>query len=330
MIRRPLGSFPEAISVIGLGALHFGAFLTKMESIRLIDYALDKGVNLIDTAPIYGHAYSETIVGEAIRHKRQSFIVATKVGLEKCEREDGSFGVAPYPLCPDRIRDSIEDSLQALKIDVIDILQLHSFDPTIDPDYLIEALDRLREEGKIRAWGCSNHSPDELASMLMANGSSPCSCQAHFNFIERRAGNSLAPICSEYGVGMIVNRALARGILSGRYKSGKRPPAGSRGALSNRVAKWLEPAVLDTIGHLKEIAADTGRTATEISLAWVLAQPAVSVALVGARSISQLRGCLGAGSQPLEPEVKVVLENLIDQVGLTYQVNSRPVDYLEI
>lgn len=333
MEHRPLGRSGLRPSALGLGALHFGVFLDRAASVRLVHKALDAGVTLIDTAPMYGQGRSEAFVGKAVRGRRGDVIIATKVGLEPSPRQDGSMGVRVVPLSRERIRLSLERSLKDLGTDYVDLFQVHAFDEHTPVEETLGTLEELIREGKIRFAGCSNFSDIELdRSMAVARRmgvTGYASAQCHYNMIERRAGEALASPCRDHGVGIMCNRALARGILTGKYKPGHPIPEGSRAATSDRVRRWLDDSTLQLIDALVSFAADRGRTATELAIAWLLAQDNVSTVLVGTRGPEQLEHCVaGSAWRPSSEEISEI-DSIINGMGLMPQVRSLPPDFLE-
>ncbi|MDO8568369.1 MAG: aldo/keto reductase, partial [Dehalococcoidales bacterium] len=287
---RNLGSLKA--SVLGIGGLHFGNLCDQATTTRIIHQALDTGINFIDTAPMYGNGYSEGYIGNAIRGYRHDVLIATKVGLEPKITRDGTDGVSVVPLDEKNIRSSVDKSLRALGTDYIDLYQVHAFDPNTPVEATMATLDALVKEGKIRLIGCSNYlrGEIELASAAEAkNGWTQfVSFQTHYNLIERRAEQEVIPSCHALGVGIICNRALARGILTGKYKPSQPLPEGSRAVTSYRIRRWLSEGTLRLVAALDEWAQKHSRTVIELAIAWLLAKPDVSVVLVGVRDIHQL------------------------------------------
>jgi aryl-alcohol dehydrogenase-like predicted oxidoreductase len=191
----------------------------------------------------------------------------------------------------------------------------------------------MREEGKVLAIGASNYSPEELKSAIAAssemNRPGLSACQVHYNMIERRAGESLSQICTEKGISLVCNRALARGILTGKYVSGRPFPPSSRAALSDRVRRWATDSTVSMVEGLQRVAQRIGATTTAMSLAWLVQQSAVGVVLVGTRNIAQLNDCLVAGDMVLDADTNDAIEQVIGSHGMTDQVNRLPEEYFE-
>ena len=330
---RQLGSSGFDTSVIGLGTLHFGVYLDQRECSQLVEYSLDVGLNFIDTSPIYGHGQSESLVGQAIRTHRHKVVLASKAGLSAITHPDGSFGVETVPLTEAYLRASIDNSLSALGTDRIDLLQLHAFDHETPLEDTLGALAALVQEGKIRYVGGSNYNPEELVAMLMATRRSDynffVSLQAHYNLVERRAEQELAPICLSNRIGLICNRALGRGVLTGKYRIGEPWPEGSRARSSLRIGRGLDVDLLKLVAVLGVYAEKQGRSMTELALAWLLDHDAVSLALVGARTPQQLRVCIDAANRPLTPDERNGIESIISEQDFQDRAYSRPEVFFE-
>ena len=320
-------------STIGLGALHFGVFLDQEETTRIVHHAIENGVNFIDTAPMYGNGNSELFLRNALKDYRHRVILSTKAGLEPVIRKDGSFGVEIATLKEEYIRRSVEKSLQRLGVDYIDLFQLHAFDWSTPFEETMKTLDSLVQEGKIRAVGCSNYNKQELfraLSVIETYGHTPLSTlQCHYNVIEQRARRELIGNCRNKQIGVICNRGLARGILTGKYKFGRPPPERSRGVESLRIRECLSRETLDLVQDLRSWASRHERSVVEFALAWLLSREEISVALVGVRNIEQLNKCIRAADWSLGNGEFAEIDKIIDRMGLSNQVNSLPEVFLE-
>ncbi len=330
---RELGHSSLMTSGLGIGGLHFGVFCDQVTTTRIIHQALGHGINFIDTAPMYGEGYSETFVKNAIRGRRHEVLLSTKVGLKPLIASDGTFGVSVAPLTKDYIRSSLEQSLRALGTDYIDLYQIHAFDPETPIEEGIETLDMLVKEGKVRFIGCSNYNHTELklvSSVAAKRGWTQfASFQVHYNLIERRAEQDVVPACRALGLGIICNRALARGILTGKYKLNQPIPEGSRAVTSIRVRCWLSEDTLGLVAALDEFAQERGRTATELAIAWLLAQTDISVVLAGMRNLGQLETNVHATEWTLSGEELAEIDTIIKNFGLMSQVNAMPETFFE-
>jgi aryl-alcohol dehydrogenase-like predicted oxidoreductase len=328
---RNLGSLKA--SVLGIGGLHFGNFCDQATTTRIMRRGLELGVNFIDTATMYGNGRSEEYIRKAINGHRRDFLIATKVGLEPATTPDGKFGVTVSTLDEKSIRSSIEKSLRALGTDYIDLYQVHAFDPKTPVAETMGTLDALVKEGKIRFIGCSNYFPGELELMTAAaeehNWTKFVSFQTHYNLIERRAEKELFPSCRNQGVGVICYRSLARGILSGQYEPNQPLPEGSRAAKSFRVRRWLSEPTMQLVAALNELAQKYGHTITELSIAWLLARPGVSVVLAGMRNLQQLETNARATEWKLSDDDMKQIDGIIEKLGMTSQVEAMPETFLE-
>jgi aryl-alcohol dehydrogenase-like predicted oxidoreductase len=330
---RRLGRSTLELSAIGLGGLHFGVFLDESATRRLVHQALDDGVNFIDTAPPYGRGDSERLIGRAIGGRRERVILSTKVGLSAAAAADGSFRNRLDRLSAATLRRSVERSLSELGTDVVDLLQLHYFDHETPLDETLEGLAQLIGEGKIRCFGCSNHDPLQLQEVTAAarrvGCDPPVSSQVELNLIARRAEREMAPLCHQLELGLICNRALARGVLGGRYLPDMPPPGGSRAESSPRLRRSLDRATLEMVAKLDGFARDRGHEAAELAIAWLVGRPAVTTVLVGARSPDQLGGCLRGSRWQLDDDEQAEVERIIAGHGLLEEVADRPESYFE-
>lgn len=283
---------------MGLGALHFGVYLTAVESNNLIHQALDHGVNFIDTGPLYGSGNSESIVGRSVAKQRDKFLISSKVGLKKLPRADGSFGVEVAGLTPEFIRESLLKSLTELGTDYIDVYQIHAFDASVPIGETFGELQRLVDEGKIRAFGASNLSPSELEKILNelddAQTKSFKLIESHYNILERKVESGVLQLAKNNQISLSPYRALGRGLLTGKYNGAESIPVESRAADSWRVRNCLTEVNLEMVDLLMEIARIMSISIVELSLRWLIDRDGVGPVLVGARNNSQLTKCLGA------------------------------------
>lgn len=334
MIFRKLGNTELTVSVLGLGGLHFGTYLDKIQTRGLVRRAFDSGINFIDTAPIYGNCYSEAYIGDAVSGIRDKVILTTKVGLEPIRRQDGMFGVTVAHLTPAYIRSRVDESLHRLKTDYIDLYQLHAFNPETDITETLSVLAELMTEGKIRHYGCSNYSPQELdilISVATCNGLPlPAIAQCHYNMVERRAERELMPLCIRHGIGVVCNRVLARGVLTGRYNRHSLIPVGSRAESSQRIRNWISDSCdLMLVEELQNHAKSQRRTLVELAIAWAMSRLAVTTVLFGVRSHAQLDDCMRAATWALDDDQIREIEYIFDRMKLREFVEKKPEVYFE-
>jgi len=274
-------------SRIGLGTWAMGGWMwggtDEERSIRTICAALERGITLIDTAPAYGQGRSEEIVGKAVARwgRRDRVVLATKVGLEW--RNGGVARNATRA----RIRQEIADSLKRLRTDYVDLYQVHWPDPLVPIEETAETLHALYREGRIRAIGVSNYSPEQMD--LFRQAAPLHTAQPPYNLLEREAEERVLPYCLWHGIATLTYGALCRGLLSGRMRADTRfggddlrrtdpkfqPP---------RYAQYLRAVA--TLEHLARARYE--RSVLALAVRWVLDQPGVQVALWGARSPEQL------------------------------------------
>lgn len=328
-----LGGSDIYVSEISLGALHFGVYLDQKESLDLLAFAVDRGVNFIDTGPLYGGGVSEEIVGKFIQSQRNSLVISTKVGLCKEIRADGTFGVGVKKLTRQNITNSLNESLSKLQTDYVDILQLHAYDSDTKLIESVEVLEELVSLGKIRTYGVSNYNPEQFAELIKIveeNDFKNLSCiESHYNLVERMIERSLLPLIEQSKISLIPYRSLARGILSGKYLGGFMPNK-SRAKDSWRVRNLLTEDVDLLVKGLSEgVANRYEKTILELAVAWLLKQKSVPTVLVGCRDERQLCQCIDATNWNLADRVLSGVEILIDQLGCRGRVQNTPSVYFE-
>jgi aryl-alcohol dehydrogenase-like predicted oxidoreductase len=271
---------------IALGTWAIGGFMwggtDEAESIRTIHSAIDRGINLIDTAPVYGFGRSEEIVGKALAEiGRDKALIATKAGLDW--RDNQPFRNAS------RIRQEIEDSLRRLRTDVIDIYQVHWPDPNTPIEETARAMAELRQAGKIRAIGVSNFSAEQMQAFSAV---APLhTAQPPYNLFEREAEQDVLPYCRDNSIATLAYGSLCRGMLSGRMKADR---AFTGDDLRRTDPKFRPPRLqqyLKATKRLDAFARETyGKRILHLAVRWVLDRQPLSVALWGARHPGQLDG----------------------------------------
>ena len=306
-------------SRIGLGTWAMGGWMwggsDEEESVRTIRAALDKGINLIDTAPVYGFGHSEEIVGRAIEEsgKRDQVVLATKVGLEW--RDGSVFRNSSR----ERILSEIEDSLRRLRTSYIDIYQIHWPDPLVPIEETAETMSLLFRQGKIRAIGVSNYSPEQMEQFRAA---APLHTdQPPYNLFERQIEQDVLPFALHNGMGTLTYGSLCRGLLSGRMK----PDTQFVGDDLRRVDPKFQPPryeqYLQAVERLDHFARQNyGKPVLDLAIRWTLDQPGVSVALWGARHPEQLAPVDNAvgwklGAETLRTIDQIIREAVTDPVG---------------
>lgn len=298
---RQLGSSGLRISVLTMGTMTFGGrgpfsqvgTTDVADATRQIDRALDAGVNLIDTANVYSGGLSEEIVGQAMKGRWNRTLVATKARMSMGD------GVNDAGLSRHHLVNECEASLRRLGTDHIDLYQVHAWDGVTPIEETMSALDDLVHAGKIRYVGCSNYSGWHLMKALATSDrlglTRFVSQQIYYSLQARDAEYELVPIAVDQGLGLLVWSPLAGGLLSGKYRRGVEPPAGSR-----HLTDWNEPPVrdqdqvYDIVDALVEIAQAHEASPAQVALSWSLSRPAVTSLVVGARTDEQLADNLKA------------------------------------
>lgn len=316
---RQLGRSGLKVSLYSLGTMNFaseGLFgkigsLGIAEAQRLVDVAVEHGVNLLDTSNIYTSGKSEEVVGEVLKGRSSQILVGSKVRfpMGKGPNEQG--------LSRFHIIEQCEASLRRLKRDRIDIYYLHQWDGQTPVEEIMEALDTLVKQGKIRYAACSNFSGWHIMKCLMAaerhNLQRFVCQQIHYSVESRDAEYELLPIAVDQGVAVQVWSPIAGGLLSGKFRRNAPPPQ-----LSRHLNDWGEPPIRDEdrlyriIEALIEAGSAHGVSAAQVALSWLAGRPGVANIIVGARTEAQLKDNLAAASLVLSPEQR----KLIDGVSL--------------
>jgi aryl-alcohol dehydrogenase-like predicted oxidoreductase len=313
MSYRRLGNSGLVVSVVGLGCNNFGRKLDADGTRAVVDAAFDAGVTLFDTADIYGteHGASEEVLGAALKGRRDEIVLATKFGMDM-----GGLNGADRGARASRgyIVRAVEASLRRLDTDYIDLYQLHQPDQETPIDETLAALDDLVRAGKVRYLGNSNFAGWQLADAdwtARAGGRTPfISAQNQYSLLHREVEAEVIPACEHFGLGFLPFFPLDSGLLSGKYRRGEQPAAGTRLSL-DRYQRWLNAAPWDTIEALEAFGAERGHSLLEVAIAGLAAQPAVTSVIAGATSPEQLRENAKAGSWQLTPDDLAALDQVL-------------------
>ncbi len=293
---RKLGSSSLKISVVSLGSWVFGGDqwgkTDDKESIATIQKAIELGINLIDTAPVYGSGHSEEVVGKAIKGRRDQVFIATKCGLQ---RKGNGY---KRSLKPSQIRKDLEGSLSRLKVEWVDLYQCHWPDPNTPIEETLEEMEKMQSEGKINYIGVSNF---DLPLLEKAIKVAPIvSIQPQFSLLERSIEKDILPFCREKGIGVMTYGSLASGILSGKYE--KQPTFKKTDARNFFYPFYREPywsLSRTLISEIKKIAQENRKPIAQVAINWVIQQPGVTAAIVGARTPEQVEINAGSGDWKL-------------------------------
>ena len=284
---------------------------------RMIEYAIDQGVNLIDCANIYGTmddrahiGQSEIVLGRALKGKRDDVVITSKVA--------GALGKGPNDggLSRLHILREVENSLKRLETDHIDVYLVHVYDPTVPQEETVRALDDLVHSGKVRYIGCCNYAAWQVCRALWLADSinaTPFMCvQNPYSLLNRRVEQEMFGLVREVKLGYMAYSPLAVGLLSGAYKPGQPAPAGSFWATRRKdwFAKAMASDVGEVINTVHRLAGELGKTPAQLAIAWVLSHPEVTVAISGADTVEQFDDVLGGVGWTLDPEVRKELDDV--------------------
>lgn len=299
---RQLGRSEIEIHPVVLGTFALGGWWwgpqDDQEAKDAIEASVDSGACAIDTAPVYGFGHAETLIGEAIRGRRSSVQICTKLGLRWDgegrfffpARHQGAKLKVCHDLHPTRVREECEASLKRLQTDYIDLYQVHWPDPETPIADTMGALLRLREEGKIRAIGVSNYSVDQMKEAQAALGDVPlASTQPRYSLLHRKTERGLLPFCREERVGMIGYRPLEQGLLTGKVGPDRVFEAGDERATQSIFSLENRLGIQAALESLKDLAEAKQASFAQLSVAWVLHQEGVTGAICGARNAEQAR-----------------------------------------
>jgi len=297
---RRLGRSGLKISKLALGTMNFGNPTDKTASFKIINTALDAGINILDCADVYAEGESERIIGEALAEngKRKEVLVTSKVFLPTGDGPNDAGNSKHH------ILSACENSLKRLKTEWIDIYFLHRTDFSVPQEESLAALDLLVRQGKVRHIGCSTHPPWRAveAWWIADKHHYPkfiCE-QPPYNLLDRRVENEIVPMCKAYDLGIISWSPLAQGVLAGRYQDAADIPQGSRGAFKSIYAERITAEGIEAARQLAHRAAQKGCSLSQLAVAWVLHQPGITAAIIGPRTLTHLNDLLSAADLNLD------------------------------
>lgn len=322
---RRLGASGFSVPALSFGTATFGGTgdyyknwgsTGAAEATRLVDIALEAGLTLFDTADSYSLGLAEEVLGAAIAGRRNQVLVSTKTTFRMGP------GANEVGSSRHRLVEACEASLRRLKIDHIDLWQMHGFDAATPIEETMRALDDIVRAGKVRYVGCSNFSGWHLMKALAISERHGwvrhVAHQAFYSLIGRDIEHELLPLGLDQGVGTVAWSPLAGGLLSGKVRRDRPPAEGTRLAtLDGPGRNFPREQLYAVLDVLDAIAAETGRSVSQVALNWVMHRPTVTTVVIGARTEAQLRDNLGAASFRLTPE----------QVARLDQVSARPLPY---
>ena len=311
---RPLGRTGVQVSPFCLGAMMFGAWgnTDHDESVRIIHRALDAGINFIDTADVYARGESEEIVGNALKGRRDSVVLATKVHGAMDDHDANRSGNSRR-----WIVEEVEHSLRRLQTDWIDLYQIHRFDPWTAHDETLGALTDLQRAGKIRYFGSSTYQPSEIVEAQWVSERRGLgryvSEQPPYSILVRGIEAEVLPVCARYGLAVIPWSPLAGGWLSGAYRRGAEPSSTRSSRIPARYDLSLpeNQAKLDAADRLAVLAEQAGLTLIQLALAFVLRHPTVTAPIIGPRTMDHLESQLAAAEVVLSDDVLDAIDEIV-------------------
>jgi methylglyoxal reductase len=316
---RSLGASGIQASVVGLGAWAMGGWMwggsDETAAIKAIHTAIDLGMNLLDTAPVYGFGHSEEIVGKAIKGKRDKVVLATKCGMVWYVQKgvhffDDPTGKLVYKyLAPESIRYEVEQSLKRLGTDYIDLYQTHWQDATTPINDTMEALLQLKKEGKIRAIGVSNVTVDQIAEYSKYGPVD--NAQEKYSMLDREIEEALLPWCHKHSVAMLAYSPLGQGLLTGKIGPERTFEPGDQRLDNPRFSIENRRKISEMLQTFKPIADAHKVTIGQLVIAWTAAQPGLTHVLCGARNPEQVIENAGGGDLVLaESEIREMTQAL--------------------
>ena len=308
---RKLGDSDLDVSEISLGSwLTYGVGVEADKARACLEEAFAQGINFIDTANIYGRGAAETFLGEALQGRpRDSYVLATKLYFPMT---DTDFGLSRA-----QVEKQLDASLKRLKTDYVDLYQCHRYDTATPLEETMEALTRAVESGKTRYIGFSEWPADKIrASLDIAGVAKFVSSQPQYSLLWREPEEEVIPLCAANGISQIVWSPLGQGVLSGKYDPDRPPPSDSRAAsaeMGGFIGRLMEPQVLRAVQRLKPIAEEAGLTLPQFALAWVLREPNVASAIIGASRPEQVRENAAASGVIVDTQLFQRAEMILDE-----------------
>jgi len=314
---RNVGNSGLLVSEVSLGSwLTYGEATEKQTAIETIDRAYDMGINFFDTANAYNRGAAESVVGEALKkYSRSSYVLATKVYFPMGD------GPNDRGLSRKHIMEQCEASLKRLGVDYIDLYQCHRYDVNTPLEETLRVLDDLVTQGKILYAGVSEWSAAQIAHAKVIeekrNLHPLISNQPIYNMLVRYIERDVIPTSKQFGMGQIVFSPLAQGILTGKYQPGMSIPTDSRAAndtTNHWIKSYLREEVLTSVQKLEHIAESIGGTLSQLAIAWILRQPNVSSAIIGASRVSQVEENVKAVDIQLTEEILSEIEAVLKEI----------------
>ncbi|MGE5561943.1 MAG: aldo/keto reductase family protein [Bacillota bacterium] len=308
---RKLGDSDLEVSEISLGSwLTYGVGVEADKARACLEESFNQRINFIDTANVYGRGAAETFLGEALKGRpRDSYVLATKVYFPMSDSDRG--------LSRAQIEKQLDASLARLQTDYVDLYQCHRYDWDTPLEETMEALTRAVESGKTRYIGFSEWPAERIhAALDMSGVANFVSSQPQYSLLWREPEDEVIPLCAANGISQIVWSPLGQGVLSGKYDPDKPPPKDSRAAseeMGGFMDRLMQPDLLRAVQRLKPIAEEAGLTLPQFALAWVLREPNVASAIIGASRPEQVRENAAASGVVIDTQLFIRAEQIIDE-----------------
>jgi aryl-alcohol dehydrogenase-like predicted oxidoreductase len=311
---RKLGDSDLEVSEISLGSwLTYGVGVEADKARACIEESFAVGINFIDTANVYGRGAAETFLGEALQGRpRDSYVLATKLYFPMT---DTDFGLSRA-----QVEKQLDASLKRLRTDYVDLYQCHRYDSGTPLEETMEALTRAVESGKTRYIGFSEWPADKIREAIDLSASRGfakfVSSQPQYSLLWREPEDEVIPLCAANGISQIVWSPLGQGVLSGKYDPDRPPPSDSRAAsqeMGGFIGRLMQPPVLRAVQQLKPVAEEAGLTLPQFALAWVLREPNVASAIIGASRPEQVRENAAASGVIVDTQLFQRAEAILDE-----------------
>ncbi|MGA2477221.1 MAG: aldo/keto reductase [Spirochaetia bacterium] len=312
---RKMGSTGLIVSEVSLGTMQFGGKMNmgnlgQAETTKMVKLAMDRGINLIDTADVYSGGESETLLGNALKGIREEIVLATKFRLPMSANinRSGAHRV--------NIMRGVESSLKRLQTDYIDLYQVHGWDSITPLEETVRTLDDLVRQGKVRYIGLSNLLSWQAATAVMLQErlglEKYVTAQMHYSLVNRGLEHEFQSFAEYYGMGILVWSPLAGGFLSGKYSREKPAPSGSRFSEAGQFVPFDKEKGYTVVDALKKASGRLGVSAAQVALAWVLSRPAISSVIIAARKPEHLEDNIKSVDLVLPPDIVKMLEDASD------------------
>jgi aryl-alcohol dehydrogenase-like predicted oxidoreductase len=313
--RRRLGDSDLEVSEISLGSwLTYAGGVEREQTEACTRAAFDAGINFFDTANAYGRGAAESAWGEILTdYRRDSFILATKLFFPMSDEDHG--------LSAPQIAKQLDASLQRLQTDYIDLYQCHRFDDETPIEETMEALSEAVGSGKVRYVGFSEWTPRQIKAALAVPGAVKLvSSQPQYSMLWRAPEAELISLCETHSISQVCWSPLAQGVLTGKYRAGEAPPGDSRAAsdvMSTSISRFLDDETLTAVQRLTSIADELGVSMAQLAIAWVLRQPNVASAIIGASRPEQVHDNAAAAGVTLSPDTLQAIDEALGDVPVT-------------